>query len=233
MELSTNRAATLSDKASLKTTIAAQLNLTESSIRNFEVTSSSSSSSSRRYHRRTLLATFTWNVGFEVAAPLSTTGHSSSDDFATAMATTLADVATAASASLGVAVTTVTPATATVVTRSPTLAPFAAPASPVAGALTPAVSSLNDDDGKFGIGDVGSELEQASLMSVGIVAVVVLFLCAGCVFCSVRRANAKQRGKVEEDDAIDPELTMSNNAKTPSGLEPTSSHEPNHSMRTR
>jgi hypothetical protein len=119
------------------------------------------------------------------------------------MATNLADVATAASASLGVAVTTVTPATATVVTRSPTLAPFIANPSPGTGATISIPFSPSEDDDWFRIRYVADKFEQASLISIGIVAVVVLFLCSGCVFCSARRARAKQRGSMEENIVLD------------------------------
>ena len=72
MELSiaSSAAPTSNDKATLKTTIASELSVDESTIRNFVVTSTATTTSTR-VRRRHLAATYTWAVSFSVVVSLS------------------------------------------------------------------------------------------------------------------------------------------------------------------
>lgn len=76
MQLTASAAPTSDDEADLKSLMAGALEVEESAITEFEVTSTISST-----QRRRLLATYTWTVTCLVAASLTDSGHASVTDF--------------------------------------------------------------------------------------------------------------------------------------------------------
>jgi hypothetical protein len=78
MQLTASAAPTSDDEADLKSLMAGALEVEESSITEFEVTSTISST-----RRRRLLATYTWTVTCLVAASLTDSGDASVTDFET------------------------------------------------------------------------------------------------------------------------------------------------------
>jgi hypothetical protein len=78
MQLTASAAPTSDDEADLKSLMAGALEVEESSITEFEVTSTISST-----RRRRLLATYTWTATCLVAASLTDSGHASVTEFET------------------------------------------------------------------------------------------------------------------------------------------------------
>jgi len=77
---------TVEDKKSLKSAIASSLDIDEGYLKGFTIVSEATA---RRWVRRTLLASYTWNVAFTVKSPLSETTFDSSTSYSESMVSAL------------------------------------------------------------------------------------------------------------------------------------------------
>jgi hypothetical protein len=116
VSLNANAEPTAEDESGVKSTIASQIGLSETTIRNFEITSTSDS-------RRQLLA-YVWDVAFDVVASLSEVGATSGSSFTSTIQSDLSESSFETSLTSAVdSVTSVDSVSSSLTTDSPTAAP--------------------------------------------------------------------------------------------------------------
>jgi hypothetical protein len=122
-DLTSSAVPTSSDEVSLKSTLANELDVSETSIKDFSLTYTTS-----RRVRRHLLTTYTWTAAFEVSVSLASTSSTTSDELATSVSSTITSSSFTSSVATSTGATVDTASVSTVVvTRSPTMNPTKAP----------------------------------------------------------------------------------------------------------